>query len=141
MPCVIEYGNEEVVKLFLSFEKGIANNNFAMKHASSGGRLEVKLLLKHGADSTVKNNEAIPYTCEEGHIEVVKLLHQQLLWQPSSAGLGFAGPSPGVDPTADDNYAIQLVSSLKTANLGNLLVAKASAKGRIEVVKISSEKT
>ncbi len=81
-----------------------AKDNHAIRYASEYGHIEVvKFLLEHGCDPKANVNWAIIRASRYGHIEVVKILLEH-----------------GCDPKAIDNCAIIL----------------ASQNGHIEIVKI-----
>ena len=71
-------GNVDMVKLLLDNRADVhADDNWALRWASSNGRYEVvKLLLDNGADIHADNNWALIYASDNGHYKVVELLKQ-----------------------------------------------------------------
>jgi hypothetical protein len=138
-------------------------------HAGKGNTDTVLVLLEAGVDPTAKDNYAIQYASENGHLEVVKLLLEQpgvdpsaddnhaIRWASQKGHLEVVKlllEQPGVDPSAEDNYAIQWASEnghLEVVKLllkqpgvdpsadNNSAIRYASAKGHLEVVKLLLE--
>ena len=133
--CASENGHDEVVKLLLKAGADpTVRDNYAIRWASERGHIEVvKLLLSAGADLTARDNLAIIYASENGHIDIIKLLL-----------------SAGADPVAQDNLAIKCASQnghvevikllleigADPAAEDNLAIKCASQNGHVEAVKL-----
>ena len=136
--CASENGHDEVVKLLLKAGADpTVRDNYAIRWASERGHIEVvKLLLSAGADLTARDNLAIIYASENGHIDIIKLLL-----------------SAGADPVAQDNLAIKCASQnghvevikllleigADPAAEDNLAIKCASHNGHVEVIKLLLE--
>ena len=179
----------DIIKLFMKYKDITIEDNYAIRLASKNGHLEViSLLLKRRGqsegsesvgrcvakqlvplglvDPSARDNEAIRYASEKGHLDVVSLLLQQKGVDPSAINnyaIRYASENghlevvklllqrPDVDPSANNNWAIELASYNGYLEIVKLLLKQpsvdpsaddneairwASKNGYFEVVKL-----